>query len=404
MKAQTRDMFTPLDSDTYDPATVAAQADGWRSPTTGEFPPPISVGVTYARDTNYNTLAGRAYMRDQGSTGHEQAEAVITRLERGQDATLFSSGMAAASAVFASLPSGSRVVVAERLYFGVTLWLREFGRLRGLEVVEVDASNTTAIRAAVEASTTALLWIETPANPTWLITDITACAEIARDAGALLAVDNTVPTPFHTLPLTLGAHIVMHSGTKYLNGHGDVVAGFLVRGSSEDRSNVSLDSLWEMIQRHRRLSGAVLGPFETYLLTRGMRTLAPRMRQISATAQTVAEHFERHPLIRNVSYPGLESDPGHAIAAKQMSGGYSGMLSLYVDGSLERSLAAANACRLFLRATSLGGPDSLIEHRYTFEGPGSMAPPDMLRISIGLEEPADLIADLEQALDFAATV
>lgn len=404
VKPRTRDEFTSFENNQYNSETIAAQADGWRSPITGEFPPPISLGVTYARDENYQTLAGRAYLRDQGSTGFEQVESVVSQLEQGIDATLFSSGMAAASAVFACLPVGSRVVVAEQMYFGLTLWLREFGRLRALDVVEVDASNVDMVRTAVEAAPTALLWIETPANPTWLVTDIAACAQIARDAGALLAVDNTVPTPFHTRPLALGAHIVMHSGTKYLNGHGDVIAGFLVRGVADEATTTDLDELWATIGRHRRLSGAVLGPFETYLLTRGIRTLAPRMRHVSATAQIVAEHFTQHPLIRRVSYPGLESDPGHVVASKQMTNGYSGMLSLHVNGSLEQSLAVANGCRLFIRATSLGGPDSLIEHRYTFEGPGSAAPLDMLRLSIGLEEPDDLIADLERSLDYAATL
>jgi cystathionine gamma-synthase len=206
----------------------------------------------------------------------------------------------------------------------------------------------------------------------------------------------------HTRPFELGADLIMHSGTKYLNGHTDVVAGFLVAAPEGAEDREALRTLWERLRLHRRLTGPILGPWETYLLMRGIRTLYPRMRQISATAMEVAEHFADHPLVSRVAYPGLPTDPGHEIASRQMTGGYSGMLSLHVAGPWQRSLRAAEHCELFIRATSLGGVESLIEHRYTFEGPDSTSPKDMLRLSIGLENPTDLVADLEQALERAA--
>ncbi|GAA3152015.1 cystathionine gamma-synthase [Streptomyces rameus] len=390
--------FTPWTTE-FRAETRAAQGDGWRGPATGAVPPPVSFAATYARDAEYRLPGGLAYLRDQGSPGYEQVENVVAGLEGGSQALVFSSGMAAATAVFQVLPGGSRVVVPRTMYFGLTKWLTEFGPQRGLEVVQVAMDDLQAVSAAVAAAPTALVWVESPANPTWTVTDVAAVGEIAHRAGALLGVDNTVPTPVHSRPFGLGADVIMHSGTKYLNGHTDVVAGFLVL--APDRTEAR-ETLWERLRLHRRLTGPLLGPLETYLLMRGIRTLFPRMRQISATAQALAEHFAGHPLVSRVAYPGLPSDPGHEVAARQMTGGFSGMLSLHVAGDPRRSLRVAQRCRLFIPATSLGGVESLIEHRYTFEGPGSTAPKDMVRLSIGLESPADLVADLEQALERAA--
>ncbi|KAA2252715.1 PLP-dependent transferase [Solihabitans fulvus] len=393
MQPSNRSTYSPWRQD-YRRETVAAQADGWRCAVTGAVPPPITIGATYARTGDYALPAGMAYLRDQGSPLVEQAESVLHRLEGGTDALLFSSGMAAATAVFATLPAGSRVVVPETMYFGLTRWLREFGPQLGLVVAAAPTGDLDAVRAAVRAAPTALVWVESPCNPTWVVTDVAACAEIAHEAGALLGVDNTVPTPVHTQPFELGADLIMHSATKYLNGHTDVVGGFLATSTENEH--------WARLRLHRQLGGAVPGQLETYLLVRGMKTLFPRMRQISASAQRIAEHFVEHPVIRRVAYPGLPGDPGHAVAARQMRDGFSGMLSLHVDGPGDLALRVARNCELFLAATSLGGVESLIEHRHTFEGPGSTAPPDMLRLSIGLEDPDDLIADLEQALKRAA--
>ncbi|WP_029288532.1 PLP-dependent aspartate aminotransferase family protein [Cellulomonas sp. HZM] len=375
-------------------STLVARSGGRTSGETGAYPADLSLGVTYARDDAYATLAQMTYLRDQGSASLRDAESILRDLEHGQDALLLSSGMAASVAVFQALPAGSRVVVPEIMYFGLTRWLREFGGVQGLDVVEVPNGDLDALRDAVNAAPTALVWLETPANPTWLVADVAASAEIAHDAGAVVAVDNTVATPVHTQPLELGADLVMHSCTKYLNGHDDVVAGALVTADSDA-------PLWQRIRLQRQLGGAVPDAWSTYLLVRGLRTLVARMRWASASALTIAEHFADHPAIERVAYPGLATDPGHAVAARQMRGGFSGMLSLFVRGDVEPSLGVARGTRLFLRATSLGGTASLVEHRFTFEGPRSRSPRNMLRLSIGLEDPADLVADLEQAIEGA---
>jgi cystathionine gamma-synthase len=220
---------------------------------------------------------------------------------------------------------------------------------------------------------------------------VAAAAELAAAAGAVLAVDNTVPTPVHTNPLRLGAGIVMHSCTKYLNGHDDVVAGALV-------TDGSVPELWQRIGLQRQLAGQVPGALETYLLVRGLRTLTARMRMISPTALAIAEHFSEHAAVERVAYPGLPRDPGHRVASAQMTGGFSGMMSLFLRAGGQAALQVAKRTRLFLPATSLGGTASLIEHRFTFEGPGSRSPENMVRLSIGLEDPGELIADLEDAI------
>jgi cystathionine gamma-synthase len=246
------------------------------------------------------------------------------------------------------------------------------------------------VRRAVRPGPTKLVWIETPANPTWAVSDIAAVAEIAHAAGARVAVDSTAATPVLSQPLALGADIVMHSATKYLNGHSDVLAGALVTRAA--------DEAWMRIAGVRAEGGAVLGPFEAWLLLRGMRTLFVRVRQCCRNAMAIAAHFENHPKLAAVLYPGLPSDPGHAIARKQMNGGFGGMLSIRVRGGAPAALAVAARLKLWTRATSLGGVESLVEHRASIEGPDSPAPADMLRLSTGIEEVADLITDLEQAL------
>ncbi|HEY6798083.1 MAG TPA: PLP-dependent aspartate aminotransferase family protein [Kineosporiaceae bacterium] len=376
--------------------TILAQAGRDDSGRSRAFPADVPIGVTYARDEQYATAGPYAYLRDQGSPGIDRVEQVLARLEGGRQAVLFSSGLAASAAAFSSLPAGSRVVVPDVMYFGLTAWLRRFGTEAGLDVVEVPTGDLEALRSAVAAAPTALVWVETPANPTWVVTDIGAAADIAHAAGALLGVDNTVATPVHCNPLALGADVVMHSATKYLNGHDDVVAGALVL---PEPTSALAEHVASGVVAARRLGGAVPGGLEVYLLTRGLRTLAVRMEAVSRTALSVAEHFDVHPLVERVAYPGLLSDPGHEVAAKQMHGGFSGMLSLFVRGDAQDALAVANATRVFIRATSLGGTASLIEHRFTFEGPGSRSPRNMLRISVGLEPVGDLVDDLEQALD-----
>jgi cystathionine gamma-synthase len=264
----------------------------------------------------------------------------------------------------------------------------------GLQIELIDMTSPQAVKAAVRPGKTKLVWVETPANPLWTVTDIRATAQIAHDAGALLAVDSTVATPLITQPLALGADVVMHAATKYLNGHSDVIAGVLVTREDSD--------YWQRVRKVRAQVGGTLGSFEAWLLARGLRTLHLRVRAASASAQRIAEHFHGHPLVAEVLYPGLPSCQGHEIARAQMKGGFSGMLSIRVKGGQTGGEAAAIAVaaqtQLWKRATSLGGVESLIEHRASVEGPGTPAPPDLLRLSVGIEDVGDLIADMEQAL------
>jgi cystathionine gamma-synthase len=277
------------------------------------------------------------------------------------------------------------------MYWSLRNWLADFATRWGLQVEFIDMTEADELRRAVQPGRTRLVWIESPANPMWGVTDLAACCAIAHAAGAMVAVDSTVATPVLTQPLTLGADIVMHAATKYLNGHSDVIAGTLT--TRED------SALWQRIKSVRAQIGGVLGPFEAWLLTRGMRTLFPRVRTACAGALAVAEHFARHAQVEEMLYPGLPAFKGHAVAVKQMHGGFGGMLSIRVRGGEAAAIATAANLQLWKRATSLGGVESLVEHRASIEGPGTPVPADLLRLSVGIEDVADLIADLEQSLD-----
>jgi cystathionine gamma-synthase len=276
------------------------------------------------------------------------------------------------------------------MYWGMRLWLEEHAARTGARVTFVDATDAGLLARTVEAERPALVWVETPANPTLDVVDLEAAARAAHAVGARLAVDSTVPTPVHTRPLALGADLVMHAATKSLNGHSDVCAGALV--------TARVDEPWEAIRHARHLGGASLGPFEAWLLLRGMRTLFVRVERSSATALWLAGRLAAHPRVERVLYPGLPSHPGHEVARRQMQRGFGGMLSVLVKGGAAEALAVANRAELFLRATSLGGVESLVEHRATVEGPRSLSPPNLLRLSIGLEAPEDLWSDLVRAL------
>ena len=379
------------DSPSLRPETLSAQALHLIDPATGGVAQPIQPATTYARDGKYQLLSeGHSYGRDQNPT-FELPEALLARLESGAAARLFASGMAAAVAVVQALKPGDRIAAPQVMYWGLRNWLVEFCNDWGLGLDLFDAGDPQGLADALKPGQTKLLWIETPCNPTWEVIDIAEAAGRAHETGALLAVDSTVATPVLTRPLELGADLVFHSATKYLNGHGDVVAGALVTAREDD--------FWARVCRNRANLGAVLGPFESWLLLRGLRTLYLRVRQASANAMAIASHFEGHPGLEVVIYPGLESHPGHKIARRQMVGGFGGMLALRVKGGGTAALAVATRCRVFTRATSLGSVESLIEHRATIEGPDSPIPADLLRLSIGIEAVEDLIADLEQALD-----
>ena len=370
------------------PQTVAAQAMGWIDETTKAIVGAIHPSTTYIRDPDNQYRNGRIYARADNPT-FDQAEATLAALEQGHAALVFSSGMAAATVVFQALRPGDHAVVPNVMYWSLRNWITGFAREWGLQVDTVDASNPDAVVAAIRPNTR-LVWIETPANPLWTITDIAAVCEIAHARGAVVAVDSTVATPVLTQPLTLGADLVMHSATKYLNGHSDVIAGALV--TREDTP------LWQRIRTLRAQLGSVIGPFEAWLLARGMRTLFPRVEVACRNAQRIAEHFAAHAKVSEVLYPGLPTFAGHEIAKRQMRGGFGGMLSIRVRAGESAAIDAAARVQVWKRATSLGGVESLVEHRASVEGPGTPAPADLLRMSVGIEDVSDLVADLEQAL------
>lgn len=371
------------------PATALAQALGYLDPTTGAVVPPIQPSTTYERGPDNRLLSGRLYSRAD-NPNYDGVEALLSHLEGGAASAVFSSGMAAATAVFQALRPGDHVLVPQVIYWALRNWLVGWATDWGLQVESVDMTDLARVRAALRPGQTRLVWVETPANPTLTVSDIAALAALAHDHGARLAVDSTFATPLLTRPLALHADLVMHSATKYLNGHSDVIAGAL--------TTRVVDEAWQRILRVRVQAGSVLGPFEAWLLLRGMRTLHVRVPAQCRSALAVAAHFERHPAIVAALYPGLPSFPGHEIAVRQMHGGFGGMLSLRVRGGAEGALAALGRLRLWKRATSLGGVESLVEHRASVEGPQSTTPPDLLRMSVGLEDTGDLIADLEQAL------
>ena len=276
------------------------------------------------------------------------------------------------------------------MYWTIRLWLQELATRGRIALDLVPNGDLDALRSALRPGRTRIVWIETPANPTGAITDIAASSELAHAAGAKVVVDGTVSTPVLCRPLALGADLVMHSATKQLNGHSDVLAGALVTAGE--------DPLWERVTHERAYRGAVLGPFETWLLLRGMRTLYLRVPAAAQNAMRVAEALASHPVVDEVMYPGLPDHPGHEIAARQMSGGFGMVVSFRVAGGSEAACRAVAAMELFKNATSLGGVESLVEHRAPVEGPGTSVPDDLIRLSVGIEDPDDLVADLQQAL------
>lgn len=373
----------------FKPRTIAAQALGPVDPQTKAIVPPVHMATTFVRDPDNQYRSGFSYGRPDNATVR-QAEAVLAALETAEEATLFSSGMAAASAIVLAFDPPTHIVAPRVMYWGWRSWLTNEARRFGYSVDLVDMSRLEEVARAILPGRTKLVWIETPANPLWSITDVAAVAELAHDAGATVAVDSTAATPILSRPLSLGADLVMHSATKYLNGHSDVLAGAVAAARCDD--------LWGRIKKIRTGHGAILGPMEAWLLLRGLRTLDLRVRAQSETATLLATWLSHHPAVHTVFYPGLKSHPGHAIAMRQMAGGYGGMLSIGVRGGERGAIATAAAVKLWKRATSLGGVESLIEHRASIEGPGTPCPADLLRLSAGLEDADDLYVDLDRAL------
>jgi cystathionine gamma-synthase len=374
----------------YSLHSTLAQAGYFIDHVTGAVVPPIHPSTTFARDSNYELIGDYNYSRYQNPT-YDQVESLAAKLDNGADAKLFSSGMAAITACFETVRSGQHIAAPTIMYHGAQDWLRHISKRRNIGLTLFDATDPDALQQAIQPGKTAIVWIETPVNPTWDVIDIASAATAAHNAGALLGVDCTVSTPITTRALDLGADVVFHSATKYFGGHSDLTAGILVTRNVDER--------WEEIKFIRKHVGGVLGAFESWLLLRGMRTLAIRFERASTNALKIAQHFERHPKIEAVLYPGLESHPGHVIAKRQMRNGFGGMLSMCVKGGSEEAKTIATHLKLFVSATSLGGVESLVEHRASVEGPLSQVPQNLLRFSVGIEDIDDLIADLEDALE-----
>jgi cystathionine gamma-synthase len=371
------------------PRTLAAQALGRIDEQTRAVVPPIHLATTFERDPDNLYRSGNVYGRPDNETVRE-AEAVIGALEGAAATLVFGSGMSAAIALFLSLGPGAHVIAPNVMYWALRNWLANEAPALGLSVDFVDAEDLQALERAVKPGATKLVWLETPSNPLWGLSDIEGAGRIAHAAGAALAVDSTCATPIFTRPIALGADVVMHSATKYLNGHSDVVAGALSFG--ED------DALCARARKIRHTHGLILHPFEAFLLTRGLRTLDLRVRAAADNAMELASRLSNHAALSAVLYPGLPHHPGHDVARRQMRGGFGGMLSIRVRGGAEAAIAAAARVTLWKRATSLGGVESLIEHRASIEGPGSPCPPDLLRLSAGVEDVEDLWRDIDEAL------
>lgn len=371
-------------------ATIAAQAGGYIDAASGGVVPPIQPSTTFARDRSYQPHpTGNIYARDDNDVGRI-AEALLAQLDNAETALLFPNGMAAIAAVFRALPGGATVLVQSQIYWGTTKWLREFCARRSVTLIEADLSDIGQAQSLCAQHQPDLVFIETPSNPWLRTTDIALVAEATHAAGGRLVVDATAATPILTRALDFGADIVMHSATKGINGHSDVLAGVLA-------TNAPAAPHWQAIAIDRHDAGAVIGSFEAWLLIRSIRTLPLRVERMSQNAQAVAEFLQSHDAVAQVFYPGLPDFEGHSVAKRQMAGGFGSLLSFCVKGGAVEALRVAGRLNLFHRATSLGGVESLVEHRHTIE-PHTGIPESLLRLSIGIEDVQDLRADLEQAL------
>jgi cystathionine gamma-synthase len=366
--------------------TLAVHAGHTIDPATGAVSAPIHLSTTFERDAEGSYSRGFMYTRNN-NPNREALERGISGLEGGAAAAAFASGTGASMSIFQALAPGDHVLAHVDAYYGTTRLLREIFRRWGLDISFVDMGDLTAVEKALR-SKTKLAWMETPSNPLLKIVDLAAVAEIVHRSGAICVCDNTW-APTLQRPFDLGADLILHSTTKYFGGHCDVLGGIVVAKIESD--------LFQRIKSIQYEGGAVPSPFDCWLVLRGMRTLPWRMRAHSENAVRVADFLSQHPRVARVHYPGLKLHPGHEIAAKQMSM-FGGMLSFETKAGRDAAMSTAAKTKIFVRATSLGGVESLIEHRASIEGPGTTSPEGLLRLSIGLENADDLIEDLDQAL------
>lgn len=357
-------------------------------PTAGDVAPAIHMSTTFERDVDGQFSRGYSYTRAD-NPGRKALEECIAALEGGHDATAYASGSAASLAVFSLLRPGDHVIAPIEAYHGTAKQLRDIVGPMGVQCSFVDMTSVDAFRAALTPATK-LVWIETPSNPMLNLSDIEALTAVAHERNAIVACDNTFATPVWQRPLRFGVDLVMHSSTKYFGGHSDVMGGAVV---TRERG-----SLAERLRDYQGTAGNTPSAFDCWLIRRSLTTLACRVRAQTESAARIAEFLSRHGNVERVFYPGLESHRGHAIARKQMQGGYGAMLSFCVRGGRDEAFAIAGRMKYFTRATSLGGVESLVEHRASVEGPHTVTPQNLLRLSVGLEHADDLIADLEQAL------
>lgn len=369
------------------PETVAVHAGAEPDAATGAIAPPLHFSTTFRHGPAGERVAGYEYQRE-GNPTQDRLEQALAALEAGEAALAFGSGMAAMSALLDSLPPSSHVLIPSDCYAGLRSLAQEFLPERGIAHSVADFSDLDAIRAALRPATR-LIWAETPSNPQLQVADIAALANIAHTHCALLACDNTFATPVLQQPLALGADFVMHSTTKYFGGHSDVMGGALVFARR--------DEWFERVSHRRHITGGILSPFSAWLTLRGCRSLPARMAWHCRNARAVAAFLVAQPAVEAVHYPGLDAHPGHAIAARQMRD-FGAMLSFRLRGGRDAALRVAGSLQLIHNATSLGGCESLIEHRASVEGAHPVSPQNLLRLSVGLEHPDDLIADLAQAL------
>ncbi|HYM86268.1 MAG TPA: aminotransferase class I/II-fold pyridoxal phosphate-dependent enzyme [Pseudoxanthomonas sp.] len=367
--------------------TLAIHAGGESDRESGALSPPIHLATTFKHGPAGERIAGHEYQRESNPT-NDRLRVAIAAMEGGEAALTFASGMAAVTTLLECLPSGARILIPDDCYAGVRMLVTEYLPERGIVVERLDMSSLDDVRAAC-ARGVDLIWVETPSNPLMKISDIAALAALAHEHGAALVCDNTFASPVLQQPLALGADIVMHSTTKYFGGHSDVLGGALVFKRDDD--------FCKRVAHRLHITGAVLAPFSAWLTLRGCRSLPARMALHCSNARRIAEFLEAQPQVERVNYPGLASHPGHALAARQMRD-FGGMLSAQLRGGRDAALAMAGRLQLFTNATSLGGCESLVEHRGSTEGPHTTTPQNLLRISVGLEHVDDLIADLQQAL------
>jgi cystathionine gamma-synthase len=367
--------------------TLAIHAGREIDPGTGAIVPPIQLSTTFEREPDGSYPHGYNYIRD-GNPTRTALEHCLAALEGGAIAAAFASGSAATASVFQSLAPGDHVIAPNDAYSGTSKLLRDIFIPWGLEVTFVDMTDPNQVQQALRPNTK-LIWVETPSNPMLKVTDVHKIADLAHQTGALCACDNTWATPVLQQPLQQGADLVIHSTTKYLGGHSDILGGAVIAPADS--------AIFERVRLIQKAGGAVAAPFDCWLLMRGIQTLPYRMKGHCDHAMQIATYLSQHPAIERVNYPGLPQHPGHAIATQQMKG-FGGMLSIEVKGGRDQAFAIAANVNVFTRATSLGGVESLLEHRASVEGPDSQTPDNLLRLSIGLEHIDDLLADLEQAL------